>query len=563
MCTGLYLVPGAVCNRVWLGLVVLATAVFLALAVAAPVAYAVDTALAGNTSSISMLVDSDGVVWVNMSIATLTGTEPGAGIELAYMDDIFNITGNVSGGNASYVVTINSTLLAETGVGQMPLAMALLVEEHGGNGTLVASVNAPRLVLNLSSVFSRTGTSYYRIAGNLSIVYEAVNASDAERAAESLERFLNPLAATALLQSLGLPMMRVDVLSASINVSGNVLSVGGSFVAVFDARAYREQILSSLARAGVLKPEDVDRLRSATRSIDELSSVLDRSQKLELVVNMTSGMRIDARGVIELSGPRENVEKVLAYNLFGGFMASLAGITGGGSEQLLVGARLVEEGVAVTVAGDALLELVQENSTLRYMVEGVGFYKPGASPEESAQAALRIVAELLRLPPLQVQQADITLASQLPVQAPNTTRVPGSAGAFLYVVRLSSPEQLLEVKLGGAETAQRQEAVATTTRAAANTTTTQARTYTATETPTKQAPGATATSAHEASTTAATSTATTTAGGEAAGTPTTAPGETGTSTTPAGISPAALTAGFTIVAAVLIALGYMARRKSG
>jgi len=201
------------------------------------------------------------------------------------------------------------------------------------------------------------------------------------------------------------------------------------------------------------------------------------------------------------------------------------------------------------------------------MVEGVGFYKPGASPEESAQAALRIVAELLRLPPLQVQQADITLASQLPVQAPNTTRVPGSAGAFLYVVRLSSPEQLLEVKLGGAETAQRQEAVATTTRAAANTTTTQARTYTATETPTKQAPGATATSAHEASTTAATSTATAlataTAGGEAAGTPTTAPGETGTSTTPAGISPAALTAGFTIVAAVLIALGYMARRKSG
>ncbi|BES82317.1 hypothetical protein PABY_18840 [Pyrodictium abyssi] len=488
------------------------------------------------------------------------------------MEDTVNITGNVSEGNASYVVATNSTLLAETGVGQMPLAMTLLVKEQGGNGTLAASIDAPGLVLNVSGVFSQAGTGYYRIAGNLSIVYEAGNASEAERAAESLKRFLNPIAATALLQSLGLPMIRVDALSASVDVAGNVLSVDGSFVAVFDARAYREQLLSGLARAGVLKPDEVDRLRSAARSIDELGSVLDRSQRLELVVDMTSGMRVDAKGVIELSGPRENVERVLAYNLFGGFMASLAGITGGGSEQLLIGARLVEEGIAVTVAGDASLELVQENDTLHYRVEGVGFYKPGASPEESAEAALRVVAELLQLPPLGVQQADITLESQLPLQAPNATRMPGSAGAPIYVAKLSSTEQLLEVKLGEAETARKQEATSTAMQATtvANTTAmaqtgTHTATETAAETPTERVPGNTTTSAHEASTTTTTaaSTATTITGEETAGTPTAAPEETRTSTTPAGMSPAALTAGFTVVAAVLIALGYMARRKSG
>lgn len=555
------------CNHVRLGLVTLATAVLLALAAAAPAAYAAGVALAGNTSSVYMLVDSNGVVWVNMSIATLMGAEPGAGMKPAYMEYVVNITGNVSGGNASYVVATSLTLSEEDGLGQMPLAMTLLVEEHGGNGTLTASIDAPGLVLNVSGVFSRTGTSYYRIAGNLSIVYEAANASDAERAAESLRRFLNPLAATALLQSLGLPMMRVDTFSASINVSGNVLSVDGYFAAVFDARAYREQLLSSLARAGVLKPDEVDRLRSAARSIDELGSALDRSQRLELVANMTGGVRVDSRGVIELSGPRENVEKVLAYSLFGGLMASLAGVTGGGSEQLLMGARLVEEGVAVTAAGNASLELVQENGTLHYTVEGIGFYKPGASPEESAQAALRVMAELLRLPPLRIQHVDITLASQLPIQAPNTTSTQGGAGAPLYVARLSSPEQLLEVKLGGTEAAQKQEATATATQTAAatSTATTQARTYTVTETPTERAPGNTTTSGHEAGTTAvtATGTATTAAEEEATGTATTAREETRTRTTPAGMSPAALTAGFTVVAAVLIALGYMARRRSG
>ncbi|WP_168371371.1 hypothetical protein [Pyrodictium occultum] len=510
----------------------------------------------GGHGSVTLLVDGEGVVWVNASLsAPLEGLK---GLE--WMNSTTTVAPRqAAGGNASYtVISRVSAATREAAVaGLAATGMRLRLAGRGGSGVFAFNLSLPGMSAGASGVYNKTG-HVYRVDGVFSASIDAGNETAARSLAERIRRLLNPVVATAALQGFG---VRVDSLNASVEASGSTVVVGGSFTAFFDYWKYVEKAVSGLAAAGALSPEEADKLLSLLREAGRLSSMIDTSRSMELVLNYTGNglLEIEARSNSTMTGPREALERMLAYTLLGS-AASITAVPGAGG--VLPVAGLAAEGLAARARGNATISSWAGNGTVAYRVQGLGIYKPGASPAESAEAAVHAVAELLGSR-LGLERLNITLVSRLPLEAPqgvNTSRE-RIGGSEAYVVRLASPGQLAAVKFGQASSSTGPGAA---TASPTGTTTTGTATATtagmASTSPTAPAAGGSTGSAATAAG-AGTASATPPAAASSAGAGSAAaPPPTG-SRSPGGMSPAALTLGFAAVAAVVLAAGLLVYRR--
>ncbi|ALL01802.1 hypothetical protein Pyrde_1759 [Pyrodictium delaneyi] len=540
-----------------------------------------------NDANIKILVDGNGIVWFNASIAGNITSNGGVVYALEKVD----VKGNTSGEHADYVVVTSAEVVEEVkGLAGTAVNTSIALSQQGRTGNVSISIEAAALSISINATFSESNAGYYRLTGLFNASYVAADSSQAQQLAEKIQQFLNPVMASAMLRGMGLQMVRVDDLRAGVEIIDNrTLVISGSFTAVFDAKEYREVTISNLVRLRVIDPAEADRIRQTLEQLDILAKDVDQNQKvgIETVVH-GSRIVVNATGWLRLQGPRSNVERILAYSVFSGLagVASLQGFQAGaatGAATILLGAKLVEKGVALTVNGEGEITLIQDNGTVAYTASGLGIYKPDVPPLESAVEALQALVEVFKSLPVEVGKASIVLESFIPVRGPDNAEKLERGDATIYIVKLESIDQLERLELGE-ETETTTAPVIEATTTAATTSATEA-TITTTTITTSPITKATTTGAMETttqSTTAMTEThrettetqhvATTTSTNmetmtasatttEKQTTTTTAKSLETTTQTISGISPSTLTASFAAITLLLIAAGYLAYRR--
>ncbi|HID41879.1 MAG TPA: hypothetical protein EYP33_06980, partial [Pyrodictium sp.] len=196
-------------------------------------------ALGGSSDvSIKILVDSSGIVWFNASIAGNITSNEG----VVYALEKVYVKGNTSGEHADHVVVTSAEVVEEVkGLAGTAVNMSIALSQQGGTGNVSISIEVAALSISINATFSESNAGYYRLTGLFNASYVAADSSQAQQLAEKVQQFLNPVMASAMLRGMGLQMIRVDDLRASVEmIDDRTLVISGSFEAVFDAKEYRE-----------------------------------------------------------------------------------------------------------------------------------------------------------------------------------------------------------------------------------------------------------------------------------------------------------------------------------